>query len=261
MGVSAHKRATRSSKTKPRTSRAFLAETSSNQQRILFQLSVNAEQVTGANDGLVVDIPAVPISLVYDDEVPVTKMIPQTATRSRSKRRVVNVVSPQSEGVKKPKDEGQNERFVNLISQQLGTARSQFRKAQSRRDKNSNSRKRNVTQVFVMHHPNSTDKHPKDKEGAAASGAADTNIQSFFKAKRHRPETQFQDSNEQGQQGSPERKQRSAVSSTSNTSHNCAHHVFSYVTANFIVPGVQHVAATETNSSTYVECFASSPLP
>ena len=79
----------RSSKIKSRTSRVLLAETPINPQRILFQPSVNAEQITRANDGPVVEITALPIALELDEEVPVTQMIPRVATRSRFKRRIV----------------------------------------------------------------------------------------------------------------------------------------------------------------------------
>ena len=89
MDASAYKDIKRSSKTKTRKSRALLAETPSHQQRIIFQPSVQAEQVARTNKGPGGEITAVPQALLGDEEVPATHMIPQVVTRSRSKRTVV----------------------------------------------------------------------------------------------------------------------------------------------------------------------------
>ena len=50
---------------------------------------MNDAQITRVNDGSVVAITAVPLALIHDEEVSVTQMIPQVATWSRSKRRIV----------------------------------------------------------------------------------------------------------------------------------------------------------------------------
>ena len=134
------------------------------------------------------------IASVPDDEVPVTEMILQVATRSRSKRRIVIIDPLQSEGAKKSKYKEHQERFVNPIPQHMATARFQGRKAQSRKDKKANRRKQKERQVSVVQcNQDSVAKNLKEV-GEAARGAVGTNIQSFFKTKRHRPEPEIHDS-------------------------------------------------------------------
>ena len=103
MGAPAHKGIKRVSKTTTRKSRVVLAETSSHQLCLIFQLSLQAEQITWANEGKGGETTSVPQAALGDEEVQDTHMIPQAATRSRSKGRIVNIDPSQNEGVKKTK--------------------------------------------------------------------------------------------------------------------------------------------------------------
>ena len=76
---------------------------------------MKAEQITMANDDLITEITAVPKAFLGDEELPDTHMIPQVVTWPRSTRRIVNFVPPQSKGVKKPKQEEQQQRYIDPI--------------------------------------------------------------------------------------------------------------------------------------------------
>ena len=49
--------------------------------------------------------------------------------------------------------------------------------------------------------------------------------------------------------------------SMSSISSDCSHHVFNYVTTNFLVPGVQHIATLEAKSIVYVDFVDGTLLP
>ena len=61
---------------------------------------MQAEQITMVNEGPRGEITAVPRALLGDEKVPDRHMIPQVTTRSRSKRRIVNIDPSQNDGVK-----------------------------------------------------------------------------------------------------------------------------------------------------------------
>ena len=81
----------------------------------------------------------------------------------------------------------------------MATAKSQSRKAQK-----ANRRKRKATPVSgVQYHQNSNDVNFTEKEIEADRGTAGTDIKSFSKVKRKRPEPEDYDLKEQQRQGSP----------------------------------------------------------
>ena len=80
-------------------SKAILAETTSSQQRLPFQPSVQADQITRDNECPRGEIKSVPQALLGVEEVPDTHKPPQVVARSRSKRRIVNIDPSQNEGV------------------------------------------------------------------------------------------------------------------------------------------------------------------
>ena len=95
-------------------------------------------------------------------------------------------------------------------------------------------------------------------EAPQDSGAPTSGIKQYFKTKRQRPELEPQEDKDQEWQGSPERKRSGVSSSMSSISSVCAP-VLSHVTADFVVPGVQHIAASEANSNALV-AFLLDPL-
>ena len=80
----------------------------------------------------------VSIVLVSVEAIPITHLNPQVFTRSRSKREIADIKPVQHVEVKKPKHEVEQVQFVNLVLQQMVTARFQSRKAKSRGKKKTN---------------------------------------------------------------------------------------------------------------------------
>ena len=175
---------------------------------------------------------------------------------NRPKRKIVPEALPNPEGAKIQKQQHKRERVINHLPQQLATAKSNAKKAQSRRDKTTNAGK---TKAVKEQH-GSVGTPMKGREAKQASETPNSGIHQYFKMKRQRSELEPTEDKDQERQGSPERKRRGVSSSMSSISSVCTP-VFSHVTADFVVPDVQQIAASEANSQVFVAFFAGPPLP
>ena len=121
-------------------------------------VTILQRQTSRVNGAPTVEPTGVPLASNSDERVTAAKMVPQVATRSRSKHKIGRINPPPTKGAKKPKHEEQKQQYINPIPQQMATARSQLRKAQSRRDRNENRRKKKATPFSAeQYHEDSID--------------------------------------------------------------------------------------------------------
>ena len=175
-------------------------------------------------------------------------------SRALRKRKVNTTSLSNQEGVKRQTTEQPRERVINPIPRQNAEARSKAKKAQSKRDK----------KAFALQHKTIPAQEGQDNSKANMQQTGSetqvgvppiAGIQQYFTLKRQRPEPGAQE-----RQDSPERKRRGFFCRLSSICVECAP-IYSHVTADFVEPGVQHVAASEASSNALVAFFAGPPLP
>ena len=219
-------------------------EPPSNQQIITFKPALVKDIPTSDTSSLAIPLP--------EAAEGTPSSVPESSgTQSPSKRKLA---ATRKEGpkLKKAKKDDKQARFINPIPQQMATARSQSKKAQSNRDKKAHQKRQSLSHPGIM---------PLKGDNIAQQTVASEGPVGII-ANLKRPWLDHEESSDitKALQDSPERKRRSVVRNTSTSSSNFTFHSFRHVTAAPLEPDVQHLAASEA-ISTSVDVFDDTPLP